>query len=89
MKTASQSSPIPLKVPSGAQSVELAVALLKIVAKYNEQGARLSDIARDFYILTFTLAFKKQVLIISSYYFLQIKNINPAERKRSNANEQE
>ena len=47
MKTASQNSPIPLKVPSGAQSVERAVALLKIVAKYNEHGARLSDIARD------------------------------------------
>jgi len=47
MKTAGQNSPIPLKIPTGAQSVERAVALLKIVAKYNEQGARLFDIARD------------------------------------------
>ena len=47
MKAATQNSPIPLKVPSGAQSVERAVALLKLVAKYNEQGARLSDITRD------------------------------------------
>lgn len=47
MKMARQNSPIPLKVPTGAQSVERAVALLKIVAKYNEQGARLSEIARD------------------------------------------
>jgi len=47
MKTARQNSPISLKAPTGAQSVERAVALLKIVAKYNEQGARLSEIARD------------------------------------------
>lgn len=47
MKTTGQHSPEPSKVPAGAQSVERAIVLLRSVAKYNEQGARLSDIARD------------------------------------------
>ncbi len=47
MKTTGLHSSKPSKVPAGAQSVGRAVALLRSVAKYNEQGAGLSDIARD------------------------------------------
>jgi DNA-binding IclR family transcriptional regulator len=46
MKTAGQNFPIPSKVPTGVQSVERTIALLRSVANYNDQGARLSDIAR-------------------------------------------
>ncbi|MBW1696777.1 MAG: IclR family transcriptional regulator [Deltaproteobacteria bacterium] len=46
MKTAGLTSSRIPKAPAGAQSIKRAVTLLRIVASYNEQGARLSDIAR-------------------------------------------